>query len=143
MPDSLTHKQRSFCMSRVKSKGTSLEKLVWVELRRKGLVFKRNYKLLSGKPDVVFVNEKVAVFLDGDFWHGFRVQVWEHTLSQYWKDKIFANRKRDRKNFAKLRRAGWKVIRIWGHQIENDLQGIIARIVAAVKPRTVRTRNKH
>lgn len=133
MPDTLTPKQRSYCMSRVKSKGTSLEKLVWKELRKKGFSFRRNYKALAGKPDVVFVKEKLAVFLDGDFWHGFRFQLWEHTLSKYWKEKIASNRKRDRKNFAKLRRAGWKVIRVWGHQIENDLERAIVRIANLVK----------
>lgn len=133
MPDTLTPKQRSYCMSRVKSKGTSLEKIVWKELRKKGFSFRRNYKALPGKPDVVFVKEKVVVFLDGDFWHGFRFQLWDHTLSRYWKDKIVNNRKRDRKTFAKLRRAGWKVIRIWGHQIEKDLERVIIRITNSAK----------
>lgn len=129
-------------MSRVKGKGTSLEKLVGKELRKEGFSFRRNYKGLPGKPDVVFVKEKLAVFLDGDFWHGFRFQLWEHTLSRYWKEKILNNRNRDRKNFAKLRRAGWKVIRIWGHQIENDLEQSIIRITNSVSAKRKRYAHK-
>jgi len=90
-------------------------------------------KELPGKPDIVFPRAKIAVFVDGDFWHGYRFPTWEHKLSQFWKDKIRKNRERDKRNFAKLRRMGWRVIRVWQHSIEADLDGVVQRICEAVR----------
>src|SRR5262249_6480031 len=83
-------------------------------------------------PDIVFTTERVAIFLDGDFWHGYRFPQWERTLSPFWRRKIAANRERDRRNFRRLRRLGWRVIRIWQHASRADLDGVVARITAAV-----------
>lgn len=130
--DNLTPEQRSYCMSRVKGKDTGLEKLVRAELHRRGLRFRKHVKELPGKPDVVFSTAKVAVFIDGDFWHGYRFPLWEHKLPDFWKEKIGRTRERDQRNFQKLRRMGWRVIRIWQHEIERDLDGCIDRIVLAL-----------
>lgn len=129
MPDHLTREQRFRAMSRVKLKDGSLEKAIQSELRRRGYRFRRHVKALPGTPDLVFPKKKVAVFIDGDFWHGYRVSVWEAKLPDFWKEKIRTNRERDQKNFRKLRRMGWKVIRIWQHQIKKDLEKCVARIV--------------
>lgn len=102
-------------MKRVKLKDGSLEKLVQRELRAKGLRFRRHVRNLPGSPDIVFPRERVAVFVDGDFWHGWRLPAWEHKLSKFWRDKLRANRARDQRNFRRLRANGWKVIRIWQH----------------------------
>ncbi|MGA2853581.1 MAG: very short patch repair endonuclease [Verrucomicrobiota bacterium] len=107
-------------MKRVKLKDGSLEKLVQRELRAKGLKFRRHVRTLPGSPDIVFPKEKVAVFVDGDFWHGWRLPAWEHKLSKFWRDKLRANRARDQRNFRHLRAAGWKVIRIWQHELKHD-----------------------
>ncbi|MGA3160281.1 MAG: very short patch repair endonuclease [Terracidiphilus sp.] len=115
-------------MSRIGSKNTDLEKTVFSLLRRNHLKFNKHVKALPGKPDAVFVEQKVAVFVDGDFWHGYRFPSWEHILSDFWKNKIAKNRARDKRNFATLRRHGWKVIRIWGHQIKNDPDLVIAKV---------------
>jgi DNA mismatch endonuclease (patch repair protein) len=131
--DNLTPKQRSFAMSRVKGKETGLERKVRSELFRRGLRFRKNAQNLPGKPDITFNRLKVAVFLDGDFWHGYRFPSWSHTQSSFWQDKIGKTRLRDRRNFAKLRKMGWKVIRIWQHQIEKDFEGSIQKIVCAVR----------
>ena len=128
MVDTLTPKQRSFCMSRVKGKDTSLEKIVRTELHRRGYRYKKNVSGLPGKPDIVFVKQKVVVFIDGDFWHGYRFPQWKNKLSPFWREKIGKTRERDKRNFASLRRKGWKVIRIWGHQIKNDLDECISII---------------
>ncbi len=133
MADSLTKQQRSYCMSRVKGKDTSLEKIVRSELHKRGLRFRKHVKNLPGKPDIVFVKAKVVVFLDGDFWHGYRFPQWEHSLPKFWRKKIGETRKRDQRNFAKLKRMGWKVIRIWEHSIEKDLDEVIKRICKAVR----------
>jgi len=133
MTDVLTKKQRSYCMSRCKGKDTGLERVVRSELHKRGLRFRKHVKGLPGKPDIVFVRARVVVFLDGDFWHGYRFGQWEDTLSGFWRKKIGETRKRDQRNFAKLRRMGWRVIRIWEHSIEKDLAGVIEKISADVE----------
>ena len=61
---------------------------------------------------------KIAVFIDGDFWHGYRYPQWSQKLpSAFWREKIERNRARDRRNFAKLRRHGWRVLRVWEHKL--------------------------
>lgn len=133
MADNLTPEQRSYAMSRVKGKDTGLERLVRSELHKRGLRFRKHVKDLPGKPDVVFRRAKVAVFIDGDFWHGYRFPAWEHKVSDFWKEKISKNRERDQRNFRKLRRMGWKIIRIWQHEVKNGLDACIDRIIEAVK----------
>lgn len=132
MPDHLTPEERSRAMKRVKLKDGSLEKLVQGELRVRGLRFRRHVRTLPGRPDIVFTNKKVAVFVDGDFWHGWRLPMWEHKLSPFWRDKLRTNRARDIRNFRKLRSNGWKVIRLWQHQITANLDSSIARVTDIV-----------
>lgn len=133
MPDNLTPSQRKYAMSRVKSFDTGLEKVVRSELHRRGLRFRKHVKSLPGAPDAVFPKAKVAVFIDGDFWHGYKFSQWEHKLQDYWREKIKRNIQRDRKNHRKLRRLGWRVVRVWQHQIQRDLDACVKRIVEAVK----------
>lgn len=132
MSDKLTPEQRSYCMSRVKSKDTSLEKIVRSELQKRGLRFRKHSTKLSGKPDIVFPNKKIAVFLDGDFWHGYRFPQWQYKLKPFWKNKISETRRRDQTNFTKLKRSGWTVLRIWEHEIKKDLLSVINKILATV-----------
>lgn len=120
-------------MSRIKGKDTGLEMRVRSELHRQGLRFRKHVKELPGKPDVVFVAAKVAVFIDGDFWHGYRFPSWEHKVSDFWKKKISKNRERDNKNHRKLRNTGWKVVRLWQHDIEKNFEVSINRIISAVR----------
>jgi DNA mismatch endonuclease (patch repair protein) len=122
-------------MSRVKGRDTGLERRIRSALHRRGLRFSKHAKDLPGRPDVVFRRQRVAVFLDGDFWHGFRYPLWALTLTPFWRTKIELNRKRDARNFRKLRRAGWVVVRIWQHQAKRDLELCVDRIVAAVQRR--------
>lgn len=130
MADNLTKEQRSYCMARVRVRGTALELAMRSELLKRGLKFRRNVRTLPGKPDVVFPIVKVAVFLDGDFWHGYRFPIWRRAVAKFWREKIAKNRDRDRRNFAKLRRMGWRVLRIWQHQIRRDLSSCADRIVS-------------
>lgn len=120
-------------MSRIKGKDTGLEIRVRSELHRRGLRFRKHVKELPGKPDVVFVAAKVAVFIDGDFWHGYRFPSWEHKVSDFWKRKISKNRERDNKNHRKLRNTGWKVVRLWQYDIEKNFEISINRIISAVR----------
>lgn len=135
MADRLTPEQRSCAMKRVKLKDGSLEKLIQYELRAAGLRFRRHDRALPGCPDIVFPNERVAVFVDGDFWHGWRLPRWESKLSKFWRDKIRANRARDQRNFRRLRAMGWVVIRLWQHEILKRPHDSIHRVVITLAKR--------
>ncbi len=128
MSDIMSKEQRSYCMSRIKGKDTGIERVVRSELHKRGYRFRKHVKDLPGKPDIVFVRQRVVVFLDGDFWHGYRFPQWKGRLSKYWRDKIGKTRERDKRNFAKLRRMGWRVIRVWEHSVEKNLEGVISKI---------------
>lgn len=127
MTDHLTPEQRSRAMKRVKLKNGSLERVVQDALRARGLRFKCHDRSLPGSPDIVFPKAQVAVFVDGDFWHGWRLPAWEHKLSRFWREKLRANRARDRRNFRRLRSMGWRVVRIWEHEL-RDLEKAVGRI---------------
>ena len=133
MPDNLTPERRSYCMSRIKGKDTGLEVRVRSELHMRGLRFRKHIKELPGRPDIVFSNARVAVFVDGDFWHGYRFPSWEIKVSGFWKKKISKNRERDTRNHRKLREMGWTVIRLWQHEVQKDFESCIDRIVSAVR----------
>jgi DNA mismatch endonuclease (patch repair protein) len=121
-------------MSRASSgKNTDLELALFSILRKNQIRFRRHVGTLPGKPDAALSKFRIAIFVDGDFWHGYRLPEWEGALSDFWKIKISRNRARDKRNFAALRRLGWQVIRIWGHQIKNAPDSVTRRIDAAVK----------
>lgn len=103
------------------------------ELHRRGLRFRKHVKDLPGKPDIVFSKVRVAVFVDGDFWHGYRFPSWENKVSDFWKEKISKNRERDTRNNGKLHEASWTVIRLWQHEVQKDFEACIDRIVSAVR----------
>lgn len=131
-----THK----IMSSVKQKDTEPELLLRHALWEKGLRYRKNFKKLPGKPDIVFVSKHIAVFCDGDFWHGHNwalrgLDSFDQELasySQFWKDKISKNVERDNKINSQLELMGWKVIRLWESNIRSDLDGCVNRIVEAV-----------
>lgn len=133
MADNLSRAQRSYCMSRVRNRDTDLESLVRSVLFRRGWRFRKHVRQLPGCPDVVFPSQRVAVFIDGDFWHGYRLPQWDRQLSWFWRAKIEKNRRRDRQNFSKLRRRGWRVVRVWQHEIERDLLSAVQKIESVVK----------
>ena len=133
MVDNLTVEQRSFTMSRIRSKDTAPELLIRRLVHARGLRFRKHVRSLPGSPDLVFFRAKVVVFVDGDFWHGWRYPSWKSKLKPYWKEKIGRNRDRDRRNYQKLRRRGWIVIRIWEHHVNNDPSQCVDRIEEAVR----------
>jgi DNA mismatch endonuclease (patch repair protein) len=131
--DFLTPEQRSDLMSRVRAKDTEPERIIRSALHKRGLRFRKHRKDLPGKPDIVFVSAKVVVFVDGDFWHGYEFDKWKEDLSSFWRKKISDNIKRDQRNFKRLRKTGWRVIRIWEHDIEKHLDIVVDEIAAVVK----------
>lgn len=131
--DRLTPAQRSYCMSRIRGFDTTPEVAVRRELRRHRLRYRKNVMSLPGRPDVVFPSAQVAVFVDGDFWHGYRYPSWKRRLTASWRAKIERNRARDRRNYAALRRRGWRVVRIWEHEVKTDVRGCVRRVIAALR----------
>jgi DNA mismatch endonuclease, patch repair protein len=133
--DTMSPERRSALMARIRSKDTSPEREIREGLRRLGFEFESHSKDVPGRPDILFRELSVAVFIDGDFWHGWRFPLWRKKLSESWERKIASNRARDQKNFRLLRRLGWTVIRIWEHQVEQNAPGCLARVVRAIEVR--------
>jgi len=102
---------------------------------RLGLRYRTNVKPLGTSPrraDIVFRQSRVAVFVDGCFWHGCPVHgTWPKANAAFWRNKIETNRQRDRDTYANLKRAGWISIRVWEHDIPDRMGNRIARVVAA------------
>lgn len=138
MTDIMSPETRSALMSRIGGKNTRPEREIARGLRTAGRHPQRHVRSLPGRPDFVFVRARVAVFVDGDFWHGWRFPLWEHKLSPFWKKKIGDNRVRDLRNFRKLRTAGWVVLRIWEHEIKDDPARCVDRILVAVSDANTR-----
>ena len=129
MTDIFTKKKRSWIMSRIRGKHTKIERDLERELKGHKLRFRKHYKIL-GKPDFVFLDSKTAVFVDGCFWHACPKHfVKPATRSVFWSKKIGANIKRDRMVTHLLRKQGWRVIRVWEHDVERDPEKVAARIV--------------
>lgn len=119
--DIVTPAVRSRMMAAVKSKNTSLEKIVFSALQKRGVRFSKHYKQLPGAPDIAFPRAKKAIFIDSDFWHGYRYPSWKGRIrSRFWREKIENNRLRDRRNIRKLRRLGWRVMRVWEHNVKRS-----------------------
>lgn len=119
-------------MSSIRSKNTTIDKKVASLLRHSGIKFKR-YPKMSGNPDFIITNKKVAVFCDGNFWHGYDYRIRKKELPEFWKRKIDANMKRDEKNNLLLKKMGWKVIRLWEHEINLNPGKCINKIKCSLE----------
>ncbi len=133
MADNLTPAQRSYMMSRVRSVDTAPELTVRSLTHARGLRYRKHCAEVPGRPDLVFAQRRIAVFIDGDYWHGWRFPSWRQGLAPYWQQKLANNRRRDQRNFRTLRRKGWVVIRIWEHEVERDAARCVDRIERAVR----------
>ena len=118
-------------MSRVKLKGGTAETILAKELWKVGFRYWKNYKRLPGSPDIAIKKYKIAIFVDGEFWHG---KDWEQKKPRlkrnrdYWIEKIEENIKRDIRVDAELRGMGWIPIHFWTKEIEKDMEGCIKTI---------------
>jgi DNA mismatch endonuclease (patch repair protein) len=127
---------RSFNMSRIRSRNTKpelrLRQLLWAC----GLRGYRLHKKLPGKPDIVYSRAKVAIFIDGCFWHGCpkcrdgRAPV---TNTGYWDAKRLGNRERDKRRTRELRSMGWRVLRLWEHEVTKKPERCLARIMRLLR----------
>jgi DNA mismatch endonuclease, patch repair protein len=130
MADVFTPEKRSEIMSKIRSKNTKAEVIVFRELRRRRIYFQKHYNRAEGCPDIALPRKKKAVFIDGDFWHGYQFSKNKKRLpKKYWQDKIENNIKRDRDNRLKLKEAGWHVLRVWEHEVLKNFDETMAKIV--------------
>jgi DNA mismatch endonuclease, patch repair protein len=121
MSDIYSKEKRSKIMARISSKDTSLEILVRKYIFSCGIRYRKNLKELPGKPDIVINKFNVVVFINGCFWHnhGCKSSALPASNSDYWREKINSNVKRDNKNYDRLTQLGWKVIIIWQCEINS------------------------
>ncbi len=117
----MSKKQRSATMSKIRSKGNLSTELKMVQLLKANDIHGwRRHQNLPGKPDFIFRDRKVAVFIDGCFWHGCpRCYVKPKSHIDYWSEKIVKNRARSRKVNRELRTRGWTVLRFWEHSLDR------------------------
>lgn len=128
----------SYNMSRIKNKDTGIEvhlrKALWV----RGLRYRKNTNYVFGKPDIVFISKKIAVFCDSEFWHGYD---WENRRNDFkknqdfWIPKIERNIRRDCEVNEYLQAAGWLVLRFWGRDIRKNVSACADIIERAWKER--------
>ena len=131
--DIMSPEKRSAVMSRIRGKDTGPERVMAAHFSQRGLTWEGHVKELPGRPDFVFRDARLAVFVDGDFWHGWRFPQWRHKLSEKWEAKIEETRRRDARNHRRLRRMGWKVVRIWEHQIKKSREECVARVITFIE----------
>lgn len=131
MKDIMTPEQRSRVMSRIKGKDTSIELILRKALWYKGIRYRKNYKALPGTPDIAITKHKIAIFCDGEFFHGYKWEMKKQKLGhnrEYWIKKIERNIDRDRETDFKLFALGWIPIHFWGHEIRNQTAKCIESI---------------
>ncbi|MDX1251869.1 MAG: very short patch repair endonuclease [Gammaproteobacteria bacterium] len=137
MGDKLTPEQRSRLMAKIKGQNTGPEMLLRQALWAEGMRYRLHCGAsLPGKPDIVFVRARLAVFVDGCFWHGCPLH--GHTpksSKEYWLEKLKRNMARDKDTNRKLSELGWQPIRLWEHEINDDVSACVKRIAKAVRLR--------
>jgi DNA mismatch endonuclease, patch repair protein len=130
MSDVFTKEKRSEVMSRIRGKGNKDTELAMILiLRRFHISGWRRNQVLFGKPDFVFPKQRIALFIDGCFWHGCPLHSnMPKNNQEFWAKKLQGNKVRDRLVTRTLRKLGWKVIRVWEHEFKNPSK-IVARLM--------------
>ena len=134
MADVYTKKKRSEVMSRIRGSGNKDTELALIKLLRIHNIrgWRRNQRLF-GKPDFVFYKAKVAIFVDGCFWHGCpKHSTQPKTNREFWMRKLTNNKRRDKLVNGELRKLGWRVVRIWEHSLKTRDKFCMQRIVSAL-----------
>ena len=136
--DNLRPEQRRKNMQHIRSKDTEIELILRKALWREGIRYRKNYDKLPGKPDIAITKYKIAIFCDGDFFHG---KDWNHLQkklknsnnSEYWIKKIQRNINRDYEVDQAIRAKGWLVLRFWGKDIKQDVGMCVKAIKEAIQ----------
>ncbi len=127
-----TTRQRSELMGKIKSQDTKPELKLKRALWAMGYKYRKNLKTLPGSPDIVYTKQKLAIFVDGEFWHGFN---WSEkkakikTNREFWIPKIERNIQRDKQNNQLLKDLGWQVIRFWENELNKDFNNCVNKII--------------
>ncbi|MDD5320745.1 MAG: very short patch repair endonuclease [Methylococcales bacterium] len=130
----MTPQQRSFTMSRIRSRGNVSTEQKMIQIFRLYSItgWRRNYPL-PGKPDFVFRISRLAVFIDGCFWHGCpECQLVPKTNQDYWYEKIHRNKLRDKAVNKELKRRGWRVVRFWEHAMKHP-EKVASRMMRIIR----------
>lgn len=121
-------------MARIKGKDTGPERLLRAELWRRGLRYRFKTSELSVRPDLVFAGSRTVVFIDGCFWHGCPEHyVRPRSRPEFWSAKLLENVLRDHRQTLDLERMGWKVVRIWEHELFTDLPQVVKRVEETIE----------
>lgn len=123
--DNLTKEQRHKNMKNIRSKDTEIEIKLRRALWNRGYRYRKNYSILPGKPDIVLIKYKLAIFCDSEFFHGkdwdnLKIRLQKSNNSDYWINKIAKNRERDEYINKQLFYLGWKVVRFWGNEVKKN-----------------------
>mgnify|MGYP001575952176 CR=1 FL=1 len=134
MADVVSKKKRSKIMSAIKSKDTKMEIAFRKVLWNKGFRYSKNSSKYFGKPDLVLKKYKIVIFLDSCFWHGCKNHFRKPTSNKnFWINKIERNKERDKKVNSYYKKNGWRIIRIWEHQIKKDKDVMIEKVLKLLK----------
>lgn len=123
-------------MANVSLKGGKSEVALAKALWNQGIRYRKNYKKLPGSPDIAITKYRIAVFVDGEFWHG---ENWEERKTKlksnrdYWIEKIEENISRDKRNDIKLREIGWTPIHFWEKEVKKNLDECVSKVIGVVK----------
>ena len=131
-----TTRERSKLMSKVHSTGGKAEVEVRKQLYKQGIRYRKNYKKLPGSPDIAITKYKIAVFIDGEFWHGYNWKVKRTRIKRnrdYWIKKIERNINRDSAQNQELHNMGWTVLRFWYHDVTKNPDYVIQTILYYVR----------
>ncbi len=133
--DRHTPEQRRKNMQAIKNKDSEIECLLRKELWKRGLRYRKNVNKVFGKPDIVFMGKRVAIFCDSEFWHGHN---WDERKNdfkshqEFWIPKIERNMERDREVTQRLKAEGWTVLRFWGKDIKQNVAKCADEIIAVI-----------
>lgn len=131
--DDMTSTQRRRNMQAIRSQDTKPERMLRLALWHKGLRYRKNWRALPGTPDIVLTRQKIAIFVDGDFWHAHGHE--EHpgeqikTRPEYWQPKLARNVERDKEVNDALLAEGWLVLRFWESDLRSDLSACVRKIM--------------
>lgn len=134
--DVLTKEQRSRNMSNTKNANTKIEMILRNALWQRGLRYRIHYKKLPGNPDIVFTRYKIAIFCDGEFYHGYDWAVSRERIGtnrDFWINKIERNMQRDLQVNKQLEELGWVVLRFWGKEIKKNTETCVFDIVRSIE----------
>jgi DNA mismatch endonuclease, patch repair protein len=127
--DNVSKEKRSQIMKAIKHKETKLESRITKELFKRGIRYRKNRRDLFGVPDISVKKWKLVIFIDSCFWHGCPIHIrLPKSNEDYWKEKITRNMKRDSEVTSYYKENGWNILRIWEHEIKDDIQEVIDKV---------------